>query len=76
MALTAAQVKPGMAIVVAGLMGQWEVLDKHPRPAHYWLHRWNDGVWETTCEHMRDFHKVADGSRHEHIQPELEMTAA
>lgn len=73
MALAATDIKPGIAVVVPGIPGQWEVLDKAPRASCYWLHRWTaDGVWETTCEHMRDFHRVADGSRHEYIQEELE----
>jgi hypothetical protein len=75
MALAAADLKPGIIVAARGVAGQWEVLDRHPTPAHWWLHRWNAGVWETTYEHQRDLHRIADGSRHEYIQPELEIAA-
>jgi len=77
MALEAKDAKPGMAVVIKGsTCGQWELLDKHPRPAHWWLHRWTaDGEWETTYEHQKQLHRVANGSRHEFTQPELELAA-
>lgn len=76
MALTAAQVKPGMIVAIRGVAGQWEVLDKHPTRSHWWLHRWTAaGAWETTYQHQDSLHRIADGSRHEMIQPELETAA-
>ena len=76
MALDTKDAKPGTAVVIAGRSGQWELLDKHPKPAHWWLHRWTaEGVWQSTYEHQRDLRKVADGSRHEFTQPELEIAA-
>ena len=79
MALKAADIKPGMAVVCnlsGDSAGQWELLDKHPNRGWWWLHRWTrDGEWETTSEHQDYLHRVADGSRHEHIQTELEIAA-
>ncbi|MDR6794851.1 hypothetical protein J2X12_002862 [Pseudarthrobacter oxydans] len=73
MALAAKDVKPGMAVAVDGQPGQWEVLDRHPRHNHWWLHRRGaSGEWQTTFDHMRHLHRVADGSRHEYEQTELE----
>jgi hypothetical protein len=77
MALAAADQKHGTAVVISGsTCGQWELLERHPRPAHWWLCRWTaDGRWETTYEHAKHLHRVASGSRHEMIQPELETAA-
>lgn len=73
MALKAADIKHGMIVAVKGRPGQWEVLDKHPDRAHWWLHRRNaTGDWETTYEHQDYLHRIADGSRHEYQQLELE----
>jgi hypothetical protein len=71
MALAAKDIKHGMAVAIKGIHGQWEVLDKHPQCAYWWLHRWNDGVWQTTYEHQDALHRVADGSRHEYEQTEI-----
>jgi hypothetical protein len=79
MALAAAEIKHGMLVVghpETNAPGQWEVLDKHPGRAYWWLHRWNAaGEWETTCAHQNDLHRVANGSRHEYEQPEMEIAA-
>jgi hypothetical protein len=74
MALATADTKHGTAVVISGsTCGQWELLDKHPKPAHWWLHRRNAaGDWETTYEHTKNLHRVASGSRHEYAQSELE----
>ena len=72
MALAAADLKHGTVVVIDGsTCGQWELLDKHPRAAHWWLHRWHNGVWQTTYEHPRNLHRVANGSRHEYEQTEI-----
>jgi len=73
MALKAAEIKHGILVAAHGLPGQWEVLDKHPTRSHWWLHRWNAaGDWETTYHHQDSMHRIADGSRHEYEQMELE----
>ena len=72
MALAASEIKHGMIVAARGVAGQWEVLDRRPRAGYYWLHRWNGSEWEATYEHQRDLHRVADGSRHEYEQMELE----
>lgn len=77
MALAAKDIKHGMLVVVRGIEGQWEVLDKHPKIGSWWLHRRNAaGDWETTYESQNYLHRVADGSRHEYAQSELELEAA
>jgi hypothetical protein len=76
MALAAKDIKHGMAVAIKGQSGQWEILDRHPQKAHWWLHRRNAaGDWETSYEHQDYLHRVADGSRHEYTQPELEAAA-
>lgn len=73
MALAAKDIKPGMTVIIhRSVSGQWEVLDKHPQRAHWWLHRWIGDKWETTYEHQDQLHRVANGSRHEYEQMELE----
>lgn len=54
MTIATADMKHGMKVTLSYAedgdrsAGVWEVLDKSPRNRQWWLHRWNDGVWETT----------------------------
>jgi hypothetical protein len=54
MAIEGKRVKPGLTVTLTD-SGKWTVLDRHPQPAHWWLHRWTEsGEWETTYAHPRD----------------------
>lgn len=43
-------VSRGMRVRINGDPEPWVVLERHPEPLHWWLHRWRDGQWETTFE--------------------------
>jgi len=48
MAIATADMKHGLKVTIAGTGAVWDVLDKTPRPGHWWLHRWEGDVWHTT----------------------------
>lgn len=69
--MQAKDVKHGMQVADKMTPGIWEVLDRHPRANHWWLHRRDAaGAWITHYAHMQDLQPVGAGSRQESILTE------
>jgi hypothetical protein len=67
--MQAKDIQHGMAVTHDGL--QWEILDRHPRANHWWLHSRNSaGEWITDYAHQNNMTPVNSGSRQESILPE------
>jgi hypothetical protein len=50
MSIATSDMRHGMKVSLEN-SGEWEVLDRTPRNRTWWLHRWNNGKWETTDAH-------------------------
>lgn len=60
MAIATSDMKHGMQVTVNSDR-VWEVLDRHPLPGNWWLHRWNaEGEWETTYNHENSMTAVSE----------------
>lgn len=76
MAIATVDMKHGMQVTHPGDTGTWEVLDKHPDNRTWWLHRWNDGVWETTYAHERDMSPADESTLQAPVTESNKWTAA
>lgn len=49
--------------VESGSGAVWTALDRSPKPACWWLHRWYGETWQTTEIHSRNLTLIADPYR-------------
>lgn len=73
--MKAADIRHGMAVTVPD-GSVWEILDRHPKANHWWLHcRDAAGSWQTTYEHQNSLQAAGLGSRQETLLS-VELVAA
>lgn len=54
MTIATADIKHGLKVTLDGSDTVWDLLDRAPRAAHWWLHRWEGDIWHTTEAHPRN----------------------
>lgn len=59
--IPAHKVQVGMTVTIKGETGTWSVLNRHPKPGYWWVHRWTDKEeWQTAAAHYRSMEQVID----------------